>query len=94
MIGMLLEQSARHLAGEIHRLAARCSYDFVVRHFSLQGATPASVNEVLDYAARHGWIVRDGDFIEPGNPVEVAVEAPLTRQERRLRWGPTIGADW
>jgi hypothetical protein len=62
----------------------------------LRGHQLGFTKQVLGHAVEQGWLTRDGDTFKPGEPVPVPVrdEEPLSRRERRTRWGTGPGSDW
>jgi hypothetical protein len=60
----------------------------------LRGHQLGFTKQVLGHAVEQGWLTRDGDTFKPGEPVPVRDEEPLSRRERRTRWGTGPGSDW
>jgi hypothetical protein len=88
-----IELAAKIIARRVRDRAARYHLDAMVREFN-PGASRAHLEVILDYAAERGWLVRDGGWVEPGEPVPVEQPEVLTEWVRRLRWGPGPGGRW
>jgi hypothetical protein len=87
-------QAARDFAQKVRHLPT-VTLDDVYRSW-LRGHQLGFTKQVLGHAVEQGWLTRDGDTFKPGEPVPVPVrdEEPLSRRERRTRWGTGPGSDW
>ena len=91
----VVPDAAKIISTRIYDLAAEVTVEWIAHNWMPRTAS-WFIEDVLDFAALNKWIIRSGDMVRPGIPVPAPEPKPerLSKREKRLRWGPSVGRDW
>jgi hypothetical protein len=93
LVDPVAQDAAKIISTRIYKLAAEVTVEWIARNWMPRTAS-WFIEEVLAFAALNKWIVRSDDVIHPGRPIPGPKPDRLSKREKRLRWGPSAGADW